>query len=114
MSTKISGISVTRKSMDDLARQIFKAQVPAGYVMNDDQIDFVFGAKDIDFMINLLPEINKSEIKNLIAGKGTQAVKTILSQKIPGFDDIQIKNTPNLFSFLPHVPDNISIVVEAK
>jgi len=114
MSIKISGLAVTRKNMDDLARQTFGSQVPSGFVMSDSGIDFVFGAKTTDFIINLLPSINNSQIKNLISGKNVGDIKTILSQKILGINDVAVKLTPSLpfFPFLPHVPDNISVTIE--
>ena len=116
MSQKVTGISILRKDMDDLARQIFANQIPSGYVINDNEIDFVFGLKDTDFMINLLPATSLTEIKNLIAGKSPSDVKNILSRKIPGLDDVQIKETSQFpfLNFLPHVADNITIMLQAK
>src|SRR5258708_999392 len=100
--------------MDDLARQVFGSQVPSGYVMSDSGIDFMFGSKSTDFIINLLPAINNSQIKNSISGKKESDIKTILSRKIPGVSDVAVKLIPSLpiLNSLPHVPDNISITIE--
>ncbi len=116
MSVKVSGLSILRKDMNDLARQIFMNQVPNGYSINDDQIDFISGTKDTDFMIKLLPLTNTAEIKNSIVGKNESNVKEILSQKIAGVTDVIIKVTPRfpLFHFLPHVADNISVVITSN
>jgi hypothetical protein len=112
---KVSALSTSKTDLNNLAKQIFASQVKSGYVMNDSQIDYVFEAKDVSFMINLLPQLNNAKITSQIAGKGTAQAKKSLSN-IDGYSDATIQIKPNIpfLQFLPHIPDHISIKVEAK
>ncbi len=115
LTAKVTALSVSRKNIDDLARQLFQSQVPSGYILNDDQIDFVFGQNDTDFMINLLPVVKPDDLANKISGMTETEAKKYLS-RVPGFVDAQIKVTPGILAlhFLPHLAKNISISLSGK
>lgn len=112
---KVSGLTVSQKDMFDLANQVFGSKIPSGYSLSINNIDFKFESKDVDFMINLLPNINANKLKTSITGISLNNLKSVL-EKIPGYQDyhVQSKSKIPLFNFLPHVPANISIVVEGK
>lgn len=46
MTADVTGLTVLKKDMDDFARKAFASQVPNGFVMRDEQIDFVVNEKD--------------------------------------------------------------------
>lgn len=115
INAKVEGLVVKRQDMDDLAKQIFKDKVKSGFSMKDDQIDFIFGDKDVEFKINLLPSIDTLKLANQIAGKNLKDAKTILS-KVSGFSDVVFSLKPNInfLQTLPHIAKNISVTLEAK
>ncbi|HSX49042.1 MAG TPA: hypothetical protein VLE44_02175, partial [Candidatus Saccharimonadales bacterium] len=114
MTADVAGLTVLKKDMDDFARKAFSSQVPNGFVMRDEQIDFVVNEKDTNFMINLLPEINPDDLANKISGKTSGDAKNILS-RLPGYQDARIifGGFPAL-NFLPHISKNISVALSAK
>ncbi len=116
LTAKVTGITISKKDMDNLARAIFQNKVPDGFVMNDDQIDFNFEPKDVDYMINLLPSVDINALSKQILGKNISDAKTILSHKVPGYDDANITIKPKLpfFGYIPHVPANITMTVSGK
>jgi hypothetical protein len=115
LTAKISGLTVTRNDMNSLAKSLYSNQVPSGFSMKDDQIDFMVNGKDTHFIINLLPTIDTIKIANQISGKNVDDAKKILS-KLPGFTDVDVQITPNLFNLpiLPHIANNISVTLSAK
>jgi hypothetical protein len=115
LSVKVAGQTVARSDLEELAKKIFASEVPNGYTLSSDSIDFVFEPNDVDFKINLLPNLNKDDIANKISGKTLSAAKETLS-KLPGFEDIEVTMKPNLpfLQMLPHVANNIKITVSGK
>ncbi len=112
---KISAQVASRKDLNELAKQIFAGQVKSGYVMNDSQIDYVFEPTDVNFMINLLPQVSNSKIAGQIAGKSLGDAKSILGN-IAGYSDSQFRLMPNIpfLQFLPHVPNHITVIISGK
>jgi len=112
---KVSVLSVSRKDLISLTKQIFSKQVPDGYVLSDSQIDFQFEKNDVNFIINLLPQINAGKIKNQIIGKSTAGAEAAFSS-IPGYSSSSFVFKPNIsfLRFLPHVAGNISVILSSK
>lgn len=114
MTADVSGLTVLKKDMDDFARKAFSSEVPSGFVMRDEQIDFVVNEKDTNFMINLLPEINPDDLAKRLAGKTSGDAKNILS-RLPGYQDVRITfGSFPAFNFLPHISKNITVALSAK
>ncbi|CAN5315772.1 hypothetical protein BH10PAT1_BH10PAT1_1460 [soil metagenome] len=115
MTAKVSGTTIARADINSVAQNIFASQVPDGFSLKDDQIDFVIGKTDTDFMINLLPTIDTTKLAQQISGKNLAETKAILS-KVPGYQDAKIEIKPNIpfLQILPHSSNNITITLSAK
>ncbi len=115
MSAKVTGTTLVRTDMEDLAKNIFADKVDKGFVMKNDQIDFKATLTGTDFIINLLPQIDTDKLSRQILGKSESEARNILSE-VPGFSDLEIKETRvfPFLHFLPRVPGNISITISAK
>ncbi len=116
---------VSKKNLNNLARDIVKDQVPSGFVVKDDQINISFDTRlglvegvwklDTTFSVNLLPQINTDDIVKRIAGKSQKAAQEILS-RIAGYQRAEvhlIKGFPS-FGTLPHVVKNISVELSSE
>lgn len=124
----LSSLVVSKKNLNDLAREVTKSQVPSGFVIKDEQIGVSFGQKgdltggvwkfDTAFTINLLPQINTEDVAKKIAGKSQKAAQDILS-KTPGFVRAEISEStkvplPGFLSTLPHVVKNITVELSSE
>lgn len=124
MTIKVKGILVDRSKLIEYAKNILNGNIPAGYALEDDQIDFKFvflNEKDnkynynVTFGANFLPKIEKQKAIDYIAGKSQASVKSYFRQ-ISGFTRAEIKLRPNLPGFLgtlPRVPGNITLILKA-
>ncbi|HWA52206.1 MAG TPA: baseplate J/gp47 family protein [Patescibacteria group bacterium] len=114
-SAKVTGTTFTKSDMNNLAKQIFASEIPSGYTLTDDAIDYQPGKTSTQFIINLLPVTDANKIKQEILGKNINDLKNVLGN-IQGLEDVQVTGTPKLLQlpFLPHVVDHITIQFVAK
>jgi hypothetical protein len=126
MKADVSSISVAKQQLYDLARELIKSQVPDGYTVSDDQININFSSKptavtgsatkfDVDFIVNLLPQVKTDVISQKIAGRNMTFAQNYLST-IGGFQKAEIQLHPSLpgpLKTLPHIAKKISVEVSS-
>ena len=125
LTLSVKGVSVARKELYDLAREVLKDKVASGYAFRDDQIDTDFelvsedeGKYELEggIVVNLLPEVKPEEVAKKVAGRFPTVAENYLST-IPGFTRAEIKLKPHLpgkLGTLPRLSKNISIEVTAE
>lgn len=125
LTLSVKGVSVARKELYDLAREVLKDKVASGYAFRDDQIDTDFelvteeeGKYELEggIVVNLLPEVKPEEVAKKVAGRFPTVAENYLAS-IPGFTRAEIKLKPRLpgkLGTLPRLSKNISIEVTAE
>jgi hypothetical protein len=120
-----TGIAADKAKLIEYAKGVLKDKIPAGFVLNSDQIDFKFKFSalsggnylyNVTIGANFLPEIDKTKIIEKIAGKTTSVTQNFLNS-IPGFGHAEITLSPKLPGFLgtiPRIPKNITLDVSAE
>jgi hypothetical protein len=119
-------IAVSENALNEVATKALESNVPGGFVLRYDQIDFDFeykgqddGIYDLDAKItaNLLPEIDPDEIAQKIAGRYPELAKSYLTNELPGFVRAEIKMNPSFpgrLGTLPRIPKNIEVEISSE
>jgi hypothetical protein len=125
MALETTGVVVTKKDLGGLAKKILENQVPSGFVLRENQIETEFSLDseedgiwemEVEFIANLLPQIDTNEIAKAIAGKYPPLAQNYLAN-IPGFVRAEIRLSPRFpgrLGTLPRVLKNINIEVTAE
>lgn len=125
LSLSVKGIVVSRQELFDLAREVLKDKVSAGFVLRDEQLTTEFKLTDThdgiyelegSFIANLLPEVKPEELIEKIRGKYPPLAENYLTS-IPGFTRAEIKIKPRFpgrLGTLPRLSRNITIEVSAE
>lgn len=125
LSVNITGLTVSRKDLFDLANNTLKSKIPSGYTLRESQVGYEFDKVNEDngtyelqsrMTANLLPEINTDAIAKDISGKYTLVAEDFL-KRTPGFVRAQINISPRFpgkLGTLPHIVKNISVEVSAE
>ncbi len=125
LELEVSGVSVKKDLLVQLAREVLDNQVPSGYVLKDEQVEIKFkyvGEEDgvyemeTSIIANLLPELNPDEITDRVSGKYPHIAREYLNS-IPGFVRAEIIIEPRLpgrLGNLPYQKKNISVEVAAE
>jgi hypothetical protein len=125
MNMNATALAIDREQFEDLAMEILKDQVPEGFTLRGEQIDF-----DFDYIgrsgslyrfetfvkANLLPSFDTEVEAAKINGKYQDDAELILSKEIPGYVRAEFDITPKLpgrLGALPRKATNINIVVAA-
>jgi hypothetical protein len=125
LDLSVSGLSVSKASLIDLAKESIKNKIPQGYILRDGDLKLTFSFKgvkkgvyqfDLTISANLLPEVKPDDIAKNITGKYTDVAYDYL-KGIPGFNHVEVTRKPNLpgkLGNLPWVTKHITIEVEAE
>ena len=125
LTLSVTGLTVEKAKLFDLAKNSLKDNVPDGFVLRDEQLGFVFsledttdGVQEFEVLVaaNLLPEVKPDEIAKKIAGKYPAHAESFLTT-IAGFIRAEIKPRPRLpgwLGTLPHIVKNISVEISAE
>jgi len=125
LTLTVTGLSVEKAKLFDLAKNSLKDNVPGGFVLRDEQLGFVFspegttdGAHEFEVLVsaNLLPEVKPDEIAKKIAGKYPTHAESFLTT-IAGFSRAEINRRPKLpgwLGTLPHIVKNITVEISAE
>ena len=125
LEVEVVAVVVKRGDLFDLVKGILEGEIPEGYVLRENQIDFVFDVSDVDggtytldadIEANLLPELDTNEIAKKVVGKSTERAEEYLAT-IPGFSRAQVRLRPSLpgrLGTLPHVVGKIEVEVAAE
>jgi len=112
MELKVEGLVVERKELNEMARSLLSSDVPDGFVMRDEQLEFDYDFIDEDdgeweykigFTANLLPDIDPDVIVDKISGKTKAAAEQYL-HTIPGFTRAEVMVSPPLPGRLRVIP----------
>lgn len=122
----VKSYSVLKKDLVDQAKKILDQNVPSGFVLNADQLQFTFEANTSKtdqplfptrIVANFLPDIDRGVLVKQISGKSSSAVESYLFSAIPGFSRAEITLKPRLpgwLGSLPRIPKNINLDVLAE
>lgn len=125
LTLSVSGLTVEKTRLFELAKNSLSDNVPDGFVLRDEQLGFVFSLEDTDDGVrefevlvsaNLLPEVKPDEIAKKIAGKYPTHAESFLTT-IAGFTRAEIKPRPKLpgwLGTLPHIVRNITVEISAE
>ncbi len=124
MELRVEGLVVERSKLNELARSLLTSDVPDGFVMRDEQLEFDYEFKDeddgnweyeISFTANLLPDIDPDELVDKISGKTKAAAEEYL-KTIPGFTRAEVKVSPPLpgrLRVIPYIDSHTTVEVVA-
>jgi len=124
MELRVDGLVVERSRLNDLAREMLKNDVPEGFVLRDEQLEFDYDFVDeddgewefdISFAANLLPDVDPDVIVDKISGKTKAAAEDYL-KTIPGFTRAEVKIKPPLpgrLRIIPYVNSHTTVEVVA-
>jgi len=120
-----TGLAADKTSLLEYAVGVLRNQIPQGFVLNSDQIDFKFKfisqvngsyLYSVTIGANFLPQIDKQKTIAKIAGS-TPAVVESYFNSIPGFGHAEVTLKPKLPGFLgtlPRIQKNITLEVTAE
>jgi hypothetical protein len=115
-----TGLAADKVKLLDYSKGVLKDQIPSGFVLKNEQIDFEFSFIDLKngeynynmtIGANFLPQVDSGKIIKQIVGKTPEVVKNYLSS-VPGFSRAEVVLKPNLPGFLgtlPRIPKNITV-----
>jgi len=125
LEVKVEGLMVSQDTIDQLIGTLMNDQVPAGYILKQDQVkieldnveqDDELWVADMRIKANLIPVIDPDEIAAKVKGK-TPSSATKAIDEIPGHSRVEIKITPPLpilSSVIPYNQGHISVEVVAE
>ena len=125
LSLSATGIAADKEGLIEYAKTVLKDQVPSGFSLNNDQIDFKFEFSGVDnenyiydviIGANFLPQIDNQKVIKQILGKTPTVTENYLSL-IPGFGHAEITLKPSLpgpLGTLPRIPKNITLGIRAE
>jgi hypothetical protein len=125
LTLNATGLAADKIKLLEYSKGVLKDQIPSGFVLKNEQIDFKFSFIDLKngeynynmtIGANFLPQVDSTKIIKQIVGKTPEVVKKYLSS-IPGFSRAEVVLKPNLPGFLgtlPRVPKNITIETAAE
>lgn len=125
VSLRAKGFSVARGDLVALSQKTLEENIPAGFILRDDQLSFEFEPGESDeekkafslrIIANFLPKVNRESIIKQIRGKSPTSVQGYLTS-IPGFSraEISIKPLfPGRLGVIPRISKNISLEVMAE
>src|SRR3989344_2694411 len=126
MKVVASAVVVKKGELFELIRKVMESKVPDGFVLRDSQITPKFKIKkksedlyelEATVEVNLLPEIDTTEVAKKIRGKYPHLVEDFLPREVPGFVKAEIELNPSLpgrLGTLPRVANNIEVEVAAE
>lgn len=122
LSLKVTGKVVSKADLVDHSTKLLEGKVPSGFVLRDDQVSYKFNLDDkdlnkfyVDVSVNLLPNINTSEIAKVVVGKYPNLAEQYL-ESVPGFvrAEFRVKPLfPGKLGTLPHVIKKIEVDISA-
>lgn len=117
LSLKFTGLFVPKSELITISRKNLETKIPAGYVLNDDQLTYTFVQSkndnfDLKINANLLPSIDPVDLAKKISGRKSTVVGEYL-KIIPGYINADIK-LGKMFTTLPHISKNIFITVSVE
>jgi len=123
MTITARGLTIGEEQVSELSAEILKDQIPEGFNLRSEQVETEFqlvdevesGVWEFDIALsaNLLPTVDKDQIKRDVAGRHPTAVEERLA-KIPGYQRSEVTVRPKLPGFLGNIPrltQNISVEV---
>lgn len=126
LTLETNALAVKKSDLINFVKEALSDKVPQGFVLRDEQMNFVFDQKDragdgyeFDLRIsaNLLPEIDTSDISQKIKGRYYGASLEILKRAVPGFVRAEIKVSPTFpgrLKTLPHIEKRIEVELAAE
>lgn len=125
LGLKVYAYSYNREMLEnELKKELFQL-VPRGYTLESEKInikvkDTTVENEKVNLKINaeaqLLPKVNKDELKQKLAGKSPKVAEGYLNT-IPNFIQAEVEIKPRLperIEIIPHRTDNININVETR
>src|SRR5258708_6517551 len=117
LKENISALVVSKDDLFNLARDGVAGELPTGFAVRSDQIEYIFAKNgEVTMRVNLLPQIKTDDIANKISGKTPSTAKNILAN-IPGFTKAEIHLKPSLPGFLqtlPHIAKKITVELSSS
>lgn len=122
LSMSVTGKVVSKKDLVKKSSEALSGKVPAGFVLRDDQISYSFSQNsgdknnfEVGVSVNLLPNVDVSEVTKKVVGKYPELAQEYLSG-VPGFvrAEFRIKPLfPGKLGTLPHLAKRIEVQVSA-
>jgi hypothetical protein len=126
LKVSVSGVSVAKTDMFELAKKALNSKIPTGYALKEGQIDTEYelvkgeeGVYELTTIlsVNLLPEVKVDEITSSVLGKYPALIDPYLATAVAGYTRANIKIKPSFpgkLKTMPRVLKNITVIVSAE